>query len=36
MNQSDIVRAMVTSEYTILKNGGEQVKDLEYGMDKLL
>lgn len=36
MNQSDIVRAMVTSEYKILKYSGEQVKDLEYGIYKLL
>lgn len=36
MNQSDVVRAMVTSEYKILKYGGEQAKDLEYGIHKLL
>lgn len=36
MNQSDVVRAMVTSEYKILKYSGEQVKDLEYGIYKLL
>ena len=36
MKHSDVVRGMVPSDYKILKYGGEQTKDLEYGIHKIL